>query len=206
MPLIVDTACLDISENSCLNNCVKPKSKYTGTQAHGKFVPTCHNCGKVGHIRPNCFLLKTHRSWIKQDASRKGKVEESSSSKYVHPHRRDIKGKDSVICKNANQKTAETVIKHSNKISLSTYHHYSITSHIRPKCPQLQAQKSKVQRELPTRVTSGTLPLTTLHAPRHSTSEWQTKEEQIKALQEKAVETHWQLWLWRISEPNTRYA
>jgi hypothetical protein len=64
--VIVDTVCLDNSENSCLNNCVKPKSKDTGTQAHGKFVPTCHNCGKVGHIRPNCFLLKTHKSWIKQ--------------------------------------------------------------------------------------------------------------------------------------------
>jgi hypothetical protein len=46
--VIVDTVCLDNSENSCLNNCVKPKSKDTGTQAHGKFVPTCHNCGKIG--------------------------------------------------------------------------------------------------------------------------------------------------------------
>jgi hypothetical protein len=101
-PMIVDTACLDISKNSCLNNCVKPKSKDTGTQAHGKFVPTCHNCGKIGHIRPHCFLFKTHRSWIKYDALRKDKVEESSSSKYVHPHRRHIKGKDSVICKNVN--------------------------------------------------------------------------------------------------------
>jgi uncharacterized Zn-finger protein len=49
-PMIVDTACLD---NSCLNDCVMPKSKDTGTQAHGKFVPICHNCGKIGHIRPN---------------------------------------------------------------------------------------------------------------------------------------------------------
>jgi len=81
---------------------MKPKSKDTGTQAHGKFVTTCHNCGKIGHIRPNCFLLKTHRSWIKQDASRKCKVEESFSSKYVPPHRRHIKGKDGIICKNAN--------------------------------------------------------------------------------------------------------
>jgi hypothetical protein len=69
--VIVDTVCLDNSENSCLNNCVKLKFKDTGTQAHGKFVSTCHNCGKIGHIRPNCFLLKTHRSWIKQDATRK---------------------------------------------------------------------------------------------------------------------------------------
>lgn len=35
-PVIVDTACLDNSENSCLNNCAKPKFKVTGTQAHGK--------------------------------------------------------------------------------------------------------------------------------------------------------------------------
>jgi len=57
-PVRVDTACLDNLENSCLNDCVKPKSKKSGTQ--GKFVPTCHNCGKVGHIRPNCYLLKSH--------------------------------------------------------------------------------------------------------------------------------------------------
>jgi hypothetical protein len=63
--LIVNNACLDYS---CLNNHVVPKSKDTGTQAHGKFVPTCHNCGKIGHIRPNCYLLKSHRPWIKQDA------------------------------------------------------------------------------------------------------------------------------------------
>jgi len=83
--VIVDTACLDDSENSSLNNCVMPKSKDIGTQAHGKFVPTCHNCGKVGHIRPSYFLLKTHRSWIKQDALRKCKVEKSSLFKYVPP-------------------------------------------------------------------------------------------------------------------------
>ena len=22
-----------------------------------KFIPTCHHCGRVGHIRPNCFKL-----------------------------------------------------------------------------------------------------------------------------------------------------
>jgi hypothetical protein len=89
-PVIVDTACL---ENSCLTNHVMPKSKDTGTQAHGKFVPTCHNCGNIGHIRPNCYLLRSHKPWIKQDALRKSEAEDSSSSKYVPPHRRHIKGK-----------------------------------------------------------------------------------------------------------------
>ena len=37
----------------------KPKSKLTVTK-HNKsfFVPTCHLCGVVGHIRPNCSLLR----------------------------------------------------------------------------------------------------------------------------------------------------
>jgi hypothetical protein len=160
--VVVDTACL---ENSCLNNHVMSKSKDIGTQAHGKFVPTCHNCGKIGHIRPNCYLLRSHRPWIKQDAMRKSEIEDASSSKYVPPHRRHIKGKSNVICKNANQNSVENVKKHSTKRSLPTYHHYGITGHIQSKCPQLQ--KSKVQRKLPTRATSGTIPLMALQAPWH---------------------------------------
>jgi hypothetical protein len=124
-PVIVDTTCLD---NSCLNNCVMPKPKELGTQ--GKFVPTCHNCGKIGYIRTNCYLLKSHRPWIKQDAMRKCKVEDSSSSKYVPPHRRHIEGKGTVMCKNANHSFAENVKKHSNKRSLPTCHHCGITGHI----------------------------------------------------------------------------
>jgi hypothetical protein len=57
-PVIVDTFYLDNSESFCLNNCVKLKSKKLGT--HSKFVLTCHYCGKVGHIRPKCYLLKSH--------------------------------------------------------------------------------------------------------------------------------------------------
>jgi hypothetical protein len=160
--VIVDTACL---ESSCLTNHVMPKSKDIGTQAHGKFVPTCHNCGKIGHIRPNCYFLKSHSPWIQQDAMRKNEVDDSSSSKYVPSHRRHIKGKDNVICKNANYNSAENVKKHSSKRSLPTCHHCSITGHIRLKCPQLQAQKPK---KLPTRATSGsTRPPTALQAPRH---------------------------------------
>jgi hypothetical protein len=159
-PMIVETACLD---NSCLNNCVMPKPKESGTR--GKFVPTCHDCGKIGHIRPNCYLLKSNKPWIKQDAMRKSEVVDSSSSKYVPPHRRHIKGKGNVICKTANCNSAENVKKHSRKRSLPTCHNCSITCHIRIKCPQLHAQTPK---KLPTRATSGsTLPPTALQAPRH---------------------------------------
>jgi len=173
-PVIVDTACLD---NSCLNNCVMPNSKDSGTQ--GKFVPICHNCGKIGHIRPNCYLLKSHRPWIKQDSLRKGKVEDSSSSKYVPPHRRHIKGKGNIVCKNDNHISAAKVEQHSNKRTLPTCHHCGITGHIRPKCPQLQAQKKKAQRKLPTKTTSGSM------ASAATTTVY--SEEHIKALQEKAA-------------------
>jgi len=111
--------------------------------------------------------LKSHRPWIKQDTLRKSEVEDSSSAKYVPPHRRHIKGKGNVICKNANHNSAENVKKHSNKRSLPTSHHCGITGHIRPKCPQLQAQKSKVQKEMSIRATSGTIPTMALQAPRH---------------------------------------
>jgi hypothetical protein len=124
-PVIVNIACL---ENSCLNNHVMPKSKESETR--GKLVPTCHNCGKIGHIRPNFYLLKSHRPWIKQDDMRKGKVENSFSSKYVPLHRRHIKGKGNFICEDANLKSVETFKKHSNKRSMPTCHHCSITDHI----------------------------------------------------------------------------
>jgi hypothetical protein len=126
---------------------VKPKSKDTGTQAHGKFIFKCHNCGKVGHIRPNCFLLKTRISWIKQDAPKKGKVEKSSSSKYVPPHRRHIKGKDNVLCQ-----IAEQVKKHFNKQRQPTCHHCGVTGHIRSHCHKIRHQslgsRSKSQSQV----------------------------------------------------------
>lgn len=156
--LIVDTACL---ENSCLNNHVMPKSKESGTR--GKFVLVII-MGKLV-ILPNCYLLKSHRPWIKQDALRKSEVEDSYSSKNVSLHTRHINGKGNVIFKNANHNSVENVKKHSNKRSLPNCHHCGIIGHIRPKCPLLQAQKSKVQGELPTRTTSGTLRPTALQAP-----------------------------------------
>jgi hypothetical protein len=154
--VIEDTTCLD---KSCLTNHVMPNSKESGIQ--GKFIHKCHNCEKISHITPNYYLLKSHRPWIKQDALRKSEVEDSSSSKYVNLHRRHIKGKGNIVCKNANHISAKKVKQHSNKRSLPTCHHCGVIGHIRPKCSHLQAQKSKVQKELPTRATSSTLPPTT---------------------------------------------
>jgi hypothetical protein len=36
-----------------------------------RFVPTCHHCGKVGHIRHHCFNLKPHVQKNKNSVSRK---------------------------------------------------------------------------------------------------------------------------------------
>jgi hypothetical protein len=161
-PVIEDTAYLD---NSYLTNNVMHKSNESGMQC--KFILKYHNCGKICYIMPNCYLLKSHRLWIKQDALGKSEVEDSSSLKYVPPHKRHIKGKDNIVCKNANHISAEKVKQHSNKRSLPTCHHCGITGHIRPKCPQLQAQKKKAQRKLPTKTTSGTLPSAGHQVPRH---------------------------------------
>jgi hypothetical protein len=31
-------------------------------QPSQRFIPTCHHCGKIGHIRPKCFQLNNHES------------------------------------------------------------------------------------------------------------------------------------------------
>ena len=41
-------------------------------QASPKFVPTYYHCGKVGHIRPNCFKFKHHEHKSENFYSRKG--------------------------------------------------------------------------------------------------------------------------------------
>jgi hypothetical protein len=173
-PVMVNTACLD---NSCLNNCLMPKSKDTGTQTHGKFVPTCHNCGKIGHIWPNCYLLKSQRPWIKQDALRKSEVEDSSLAKYVTPHRRHIKGKGNVVCKNANLNSAENVKKHSNKRSLPTYHHRSHQIQIST-APEIEGSEEAANKSYIRHSTSdGSSGSTASVEVCSYQSKWQTKEE-----------------------------
>ncbi|XP_012829094.1 PREDICTED: uncharacterized protein LOC105950287 [Erythranthe guttata] len=39
-----------------VNNTVKPTPQHVASQSYTKkFVPTCHFCHKVGHVRPKCF-------------------------------------------------------------------------------------------------------------------------------------------------------
>jgi hypothetical protein len=142
-PVIEDTACLDIS---CLNNCVKPSFKNSGTQ--GKFVPICHHCGKIGHIRPKCYLLKSHRPWKKQEDSKKGFIEKTSSDKYIPPHRRHIsqRGKDFVICESAILKFAESFKKHFSKQSQPTCYHYGVSGHIWPHYPRIRHQQPLIRK------------------------------------------------------------
>jgi hypothetical protein len=176
-PVIVDTTCL---ENSCLTNHVMPKSKDTGTQAHGKFVPTCHNCGKIGHIRPNCYLSKSHRPWIKQDALRKSEVEDSSSAKYVPPHRRHIKGKGNVICKNANHNFAENVKKHSNKriLNLSSLRHHRSHPIQMSTAPEVEGSKEAANKSY------------IRHSTSYGTSGFTASAAVCSCLSEEAAEAH----------------
>jgi hypothetical protein len=72
-------------------------------------LPTCHQCGIVGHIRPNCC----QGPWNKKDVPKKEKgAGESSIFKYVPLHRR--------------QPTQRFV---------PTCHHCGISGHICPHCP-----------------------------------------------------------------------
>jgi hypothetical protein len=71
---------------SCENdNTTSAKSKHSTERS----LPTCHHCGMVGYIRPNCGQLKFPRTWNKKKAPKKEKdVEENSKTTHskVCPH------------------------------------------------------------------------------------------------------------------------
>jgi hypothetical protein len=134
---------------SCENANITPaRPKHSTTRN----LPTCHHCGTMGHIRPNCGQLNSPRTWNKKNASKKDKnIERDSKSKYVPPHKRQPTQRFVPRC-----------------------HHCGVSGHIRPKCPELQALKSKVKKELPKKVTSSTPP------PKvHQTSRHQQKQSRF---------------------------
>ena len=51
---------LDKSKSSDVNAKISKRKSKPTIREHNKsvFVPTCHLCGVVGHIRPNCSLLR----------------------------------------------------------------------------------------------------------------------------------------------------
>jgi hypothetical protein len=61
-------------KNSLVSHASYPKPKVVHPPRKlpsQRFVPTCHHCGKVGHIRPHCFNLKPHVQKNKNSVSRK---------------------------------------------------------------------------------------------------------------------------------------
>jgi hypothetical protein len=54
---------------------VKPymSTRYTSSKNRGKrykSIPTCHYCGIIGHIHPNCFQLRSQKPWDKKHVLR----------------------------------------------------------------------------------------------------------------------------------------
>jgi hypothetical protein len=143
---------------------------------------------------------------------RKSEIEDSSSSKYVPPHRRHIKGKSNVICKNTNHNSAkenQEAFKHKKFAHLSSlWHHRSHPTQMSTApSSEVEGSEGAANKSYIRHSTSYGSSGSTASAEVCSyQSEWQTKEEQIQALQEKAAKAQWQPWLWRIAEPNTRYA
>ena len=39
-----------------------------------KFVPTCHHCGVIGHIRPQCYMLKREQNHVAKSLLKKPNV------------------------------------------------------------------------------------------------------------------------------------
>jgi hypothetical protein len=54
---------------------IKPIMSHTQSIYKGKgdnqSIPTCHHCGIVGHIRPNCFQIRSRKPWKKNLIPRK---------------------------------------------------------------------------------------------------------------------------------------
>jgi hypothetical protein len=42
-----------------------------GDKGANQSIPTCHHCGVTGHIRPNCFQIRSQIPWNKTLAPRK---------------------------------------------------------------------------------------------------------------------------------------
>jgi hypothetical protein len=108
-------------------------------QTQGKFVPICHHCGVIGHIRPNCWKFKA--------APKK-------ENPAVSPTRQGKKGKKKSIVPHVSYPKSR-VVHPPRKLPyqrvVSTCHHCGKVGHIRPHCfnlkPHVQKNKNYVSRK-----------------------------------------------------------
>jgi hypothetical protein len=52
----------EILTDSYVSRSTPRRAHMPRNQPTQRFIPTCHHCGKIGHIRPNCFQLNNHES------------------------------------------------------------------------------------------------------------------------------------------------
>jgi hypothetical protein len=56
---------------------IKPSMSHNHTQStcgdkgENQSIPTCHHCSVTGHIRPNCFQIRSQKPWNKTLVPRK---------------------------------------------------------------------------------------------------------------------------------------
>jgi hypothetical protein len=149
LSMIVDNTGASTSHvsNESLNvervNVKEAKADFSKTpsvkQTQGKFVPICHHCGVIGHIRPNCWKFKA--------APKK-------ENPAVSPTRQGKKGKKKSIVPHASYPKPRVVHpprKLPSQRFVPTCHHCGKVGHIRPHCfnlkPHVQKNKNSVSRK-----------------------------------------------------------
>ena len=60
------------------------------SDSYGSFKPTCHHCGVKGHIRPNCHELKKGRNYFGKKLNKKASVSPKKHEKVVKPKIKSI--------------------------------------------------------------------------------------------------------------------
>jgi hypothetical protein len=62
----------NMSHNHTQSTCGdKGKTVKGASDKNFKSIPTCHHCGISGHIRPNCFQIRSQKPWDKLHVPRK---------------------------------------------------------------------------------------------------------------------------------------
>jgi hypothetical protein len=143
LSMIVDNAGASTSHasNESLNvelaNVKEAKANFSKTpsvkQTQGKFVPICHHCGVIGHIRPNCWKFKAAPK--KENQAATSTLQGKKGKKiYIEPHASYPK-----------PRVVHPPRKLPSQRFVPTCHHCGKVGHIRPHCFNLKphVQKNK---------------------------------------------------------------